>query len=175
MAVSVPKSWNPSVSLTEIEKEKRLSLRLFDSSRVTAPPLPAEYLSPAESASRRAKQLNARNLEYSDLRSRIEANIIETDPTISLEGLRAKLFRSFNHQVDRIENGVCERPLSRLVTRPLISLTCKSRRYKHSFHTGVYSSTDSDIGSWSCCSSSKIDSRGCEYRMIDPDAWCVFP
>ena len=169
------KPWDCSVSTLDIAKEGRMRLRRFDASRRISPSALVEYLPPPDLTSKAYQSILERNSHYSDLRKNIESSIRQEDPTISPEHLRGKLFRLFNQQVDRIEKGVCERPLSRLLTRPVISITCKSRRYKEWFHTGIFGPHGDRDGFWSCCSSLDKNSRGCEYRIIDPDAWCVFP
>jgi hypothetical protein len=164
-----PKDWNQSVSLCELEKEKRTRLRRFDSMRTSSRTMCDSYQSPSQRSTSVGEHVRALKREYMNLRQAYIRGVQFDYQDISRENTEAKAFKIFVEQSR-------QRMLS-LSSEFSRHANAKQRvlpnpRITRRIHTGVF---DSNRKEWSCCSSSNPEAPGCEPVKSSTSTWCLFP
>lgn len=133
------------------------------------------YVSPMRRSISAAEHRKEKLLQCHEMYNSIQKEILGRDPSVSPERLRATVFRFFDEGILRIRKESMEPSFARSVMRPIISLTCVDRRYREWYHTGSYTKFTDGTTAWSCCRGSSMSCQGCEYKVVNPDAWSVYP
>eukprot|EP00429_Kryptoperidinium_foliaceum_P021463 CAMPEP_0176128244 /NCGR_PEP_ID=MMETSP0120_2-20121206/64796_1 /TAXON_ID=160619 /ORGANISM="Kryptoperidinium foliaceum, Strain CCMP 1326" /LENGTH=336 /DNA_ID=CAMNT_0017463325 /DNA_START=30 /DNA_END=1037 /DNA_ORIENTATION=- len=132
-----------------------------------------DYVHPTQAVSNVNDILRQRKIDFQDLKEQFKRELKVEFPQASEERLQAMAQRLLNEKL-LADEKIARFPVQHESFRPNLSLTSQDRRYKEYFHPGSYTWMDSEKRyGWSCCLNFEQDSRGCEHKMVNPDAWCT--
>jgi hypothetical protein len=133
----------------------------------------AGYIKPAESITNVNHSLRERKVEWQKLKEQFKVELRVEFPQASEERLQAMAQRLLNEKL-MADEKLARFPVQHESFRPNLSLTTQDRRYKEYHHPGtwMWSKTEKRF-CWSCCLNFDENSRGCEYKVCNPDAWCT--
>jgi len=118
-------------------------------------------------------EVRKKKIDNQDLKEQFKRELQVEFPEASEERLQAMSKRLLDEKLlaDEKRNKF---PVQNERFRPDLSLTVKDRRYKEYHHPGTWIwNPQEDRHCWSCCLSFGENSRGCEHRIKNPDAWCT--
>lgn len=131
------------------------------------------YISPAAGTSSVNAVLRERKLDYQELKEQFKRELKREFPQASEERLQAMAQRLLKEKL-LADAKMARFPMNHETFRPLISLTTQDRRYRVYSHPGTWSWNTTEMRySWSCCGNFGEETCGCEYKVVNPDAWCL--
>lgn len=93
-------------------------------------------------------------------------------PQASEERLQAMAQRLLNEKL-LADEKMARFPVQHESFRPNLSLTTQDRRYKEFYHPGTFVWHEAEKReAWTCCMNFGHESRGCEFKVVNPDTWC---
>lgn len=132
-----------------------------------------EYVNPQNSIVNVNDRLRERKIDFQDLKEQFKRELKVEFPQASEERLQAMAQRLLNEKL-LADEKMGRFPIQHECFRPNLSLTTQDRRYKEYSHPGSWSWNNEEKRScWSCCLNFGEGSRGCEYKVVNPDAWCT--
>mmetsp|Transcript_61547 Transcript_61547/g.133207 ORF Transcript_61547/g.133207 Transcript_61547/m.133207 type:complete len:341 (+) Transcript_61547:64-1086(+) len=132
-----------------------------------------EYVNPVQSITNINDRLRERKIDFQDLREQFKRELKVDYPRASEERLQAMAQRLLGEKL-LADEKVARFPVHQESFRPNLSLTTQDRRYKEYHHPGTWSWNEAEKrDGWSCCLNFGKDSRGCEYKVVNPDSWCT--
>mmetsp|Transcript_108467 Transcript_108467/g.317333 ORF Transcript_108467/g.317333 Transcript_108467/m.317333 type:complete len:349 (-) Transcript_108467:44-1090(-) len=132
-----------------------------------------EYINPSQSITNINDRLRERKIDFQDLKEQFKRELKVEFPQASEERLQAMAQRLLNEKL-LADEKLARFPVQHENFRPNISLTTQDRRYKEYHHPGTYAWNETEKRfTWSCCLSFGQDSKGCEHKVVNPDAWCT--
>jgi len=172
--------WNASMSThakedqveaTKIWEEKEARRKRMMASE---PHLDKEaYVNPTNSITNVNDRLRERKLDFQDLKEQFKRELKVEFPNASEERLQAMAQRLLNEKL-LADEKMARFPVQHESFRPNLSLTTQDRRYKMHHHPGTYGWSETEKRyCWSCCLNFDKDAKGCEYKIVNPDSWCV--
>lgn len=165
----------------EDKKQAEANLKRTEERRIRMmkadPKLDTEaYINPEQSITNVNDRLRERKVDFQDLKEQFKRELKVEFPNASEERLQAMSQRLLSEKLLADEKMACF-PVQHESFRPNLSLTTQDRRYKMYHHPGTYSLSTCDADSkrhcWSCCMNYGKDSKGCEYKIVNPDSWCT--
>lgn len=157
-------------ALFQQKEEKRIRMMKKD------PKLDAEaYINPETSIKNVNERLRERKIDFQDLKDQFKKELKVEFPNASEERLQAMSQRLLNEKL-LADEKMARFPVQHESFRPNLSLTTQDRRYKMYHHPGTYCVSNIEGQKrycWSCCMSYDKDSKGCEYKIVNPDSWCT--
>lgn len=133
----------------------------------------AAYVNPQHGTANINSLLREKKIDYQELKDQFKRELKAEMPEASEERLQAIAQRLLGEKLMADEKA-CRFPANQESFRPNILVTTQDRRYKVFFHPGTWAMNEADKrNSWSCCANFTEDSTGCEYKVVNPDAWCV--
>jgi len=131
------------------------------------------YVDPTTGTANINMRLSEKKVEYQDLKEQFKQELKVEFPNASEERLQAMGQRLLNEKL-LADEKLKRFPVQHESFAPNLALTSQDRRYKVFFHPGAWAySKVEETYCWSCCMSFSQDSRGCERRVMNPDAWCT--
>lgn len=131
------------------------------------------YVPPTQAVGNVNQCLRERKVDFQDLKEQFKRELKVEFPAASEEKLQAMAQRLLNEKL-LADEKVARFPVNHESFRPNLSLTTQDRRYKEHFHPGKFDFMEAEKRyGWSCCLNFNQDSRGCESKIINPDAWCL--
>lgn len=131
------------------------------------------YVSPADSIANVNDRLRERKIDFQDLKEQFKRELKVEFPQASEERLQAMAQRLLNEKL-LADEKMARFPVQHESFRPNLSLTCQDRRYKVYSHSGLWAWNEQEQRyAWSCCLNYTENSRGCEHKVVNPDAWCT--
>mmetsp|Transcript_114310 Transcript_114310/g.323783 ORF Transcript_114310/g.323783 Transcript_114310/m.323783 type:complete len:348 (+) Transcript_114310:100-1143(+) len=131
------------------------------------------YVAPGRATSNVNDLLRQRKIDFQDLKEQFKKELKVEFPQASEERLQAMAQRLLNEKL-LADEKMARFPVQHEKFRPNLSLTTQDRRYKEYHHPGTWTWNEAEgRHGWSCCLNFSEDSRGCEYRIMNPDAWCT--
>ncbi|KAF4664435.1 hypothetical protein FOZ61_000823 [Perkinsus olseni] len=131
------------------------------------------YRNPEEHFAEFQELVREKKRQYADIRGEFIRELRVEFPHASLMRLEAMARRLLDEKLLSDEKSR-RYPIAHESFRPNLSLTTQDRRYREHYHPGAYDMIEVEgKRAWSCCLNYDSDSRGCEYRVINPDAWCL--
>ncbi|KAF4690278.1 hypothetical protein FOZ60_000438 [Perkinsus olseni] len=131
------------------------------------------YRNPEEHFAEFQELVREKKRQYADIRGEFIRELRVEFPHASLMRLEAMARRLLDEKLLSDEKSR-RYPIAHESFRPNLSLTTQDRRYREHYHPGAYDMIQVEgKRAWSCCLNYDSDSRGCEYRVINPDAWCL--
>eukprot|EP00929_Paragymnodinium_shiwhaense_P058543 TRINITY_DN29316_c0_g2_i1.p1 TRINITY_DN29316_c0_g2~~TRINITY_DN29316_c0_g2_i1.p1 ORF type:complete len:369 (+),score=89.53 TRINITY_DN29316_c0_g2_i1:82-1188(+) len=172
--------WNTSTSTHTKDDAKQAASRYdeVDTRRQrmlkTDPKLDATaYVDPMSAVSNVNSRLRERKIDFQELKEAFKQELRVEFPTASEERLQAMAQRLLNEKLLSDEK-MSRFPVQHESFKPNLSVTTQDRRYKEYHHPGVWQWSEAEKRHcWSCCLNYGESSRGCEYRVVNPDAWCT--
>lgn len=132
-----------------------------------------EYVAPHVAVANVNDRLRERKVDFQDLKEQFKRELKVEFPQASEERLQAMAQRLLNEKL-LADEKMQRFPVNHENFRPNICLTSQDRRYKVYHHPGTYCWNESEKRHcYSCCLNFGQDSRGCEYKVVNPDSWCV--
>jgi len=132
-----------------------------------------EYVNPVQAVANVNDCLRERKVDFQELKDQFKRELKVEFPQASEERLQAMAQRLLNEKL-LADEKMARFPVQYESFRPNLSLTTQDRRYKEHFHPGTYSWMQGEQRyGWSCCLNFDQDSRGCEHKTRNPDAWCT--
>mmetsp|Transcript_104117 Transcript_104117/g.290007 ORF Transcript_104117/g.290007 Transcript_104117/m.290007 type:complete len:335 (+) Transcript_104117:81-1085(+) len=132
-----------------------------------------EYISPQEAIANVNYALRERKVDFQELKEHFKREIKVEFPQASEERLQAMAQRLLNEKL-MADEKIARFPVQMESFRPNVCLTSQDRRYKEYSHPGVFTWMESERRyGWSCCLNFDQESRGCEHKVVNPDAWCL--
>jgi hypothetical protein len=129
------------------------------------------YVAPHTSIANLNNRLRERKIDYQDLKEQFKKELKVEFPNASEERLQAMAQRLLNEKL-LADEKTARFPVQHESFRPNLSLTTQDRRYKEFHHPGTWQFNDVEKRFvWSCCCSFEQNSKGCESRVVNPDAW----
>lgn len=173
--------WNCSVGTRSAEdvkiKEKRFAedeARRIAQNVPDAKIDPALYRGPVEQVGEFNALVAEKKNQYQDLKEEFKAELRNEFPTASEERMQAIAARLLDEKL-LADERTRRYPIPHESFQPNLALTCMDRRYKEWRHPGKWEWRELEqMFCWSCCMNYKEESKGCEYRTVNPDAWCYF-
>jgi len=171
--------WNGSTA-THTKEDIRQAQGVFEQQEArrnrlakTAPKLNTEaYISPTGSITNVNDRLRERKIDFQDLKEQFKRELKVEFPQASEERLQAMAQRLLNEKL-LADEKLARFPVQHESFRPNLSLTTQDRRFKEFFHPGTWSWNEAEKRNcWSCCLNFGQDSRGCEFKVLNPDSWC---
>mmetsp|Transcript_140932 Transcript_140932/g.248846 ORF Transcript_140932/g.248846 Transcript_140932/m.248846 type:complete len:359 (-) Transcript_140932:82-1158(-) len=172
--------WAQSNS-THAPEDKKQAMAVFEKKearrkRMMAadPKLDTEaYVNPQQSITNVNERLRERKIDFQDLKEQFKRELKVEFPNASEERLQAMSQRLLNEKL-LADEKMARFPVQHESFRPNLSLTTQDRRYKMYHHPGtwIFNAVEKRH-CWSCCMSYEKDSKGCEYKVVNPDSWCV--
>jgi hypothetical protein len=129
------------------------------------------YHDPQARTSKVGQEMASIKVTHQALKNDFKAQLKEEFPNASEERLQALAHRLLEEKL-RSDAKISRQPVPQESFKPNLTVTTMDRRYKEFFHPGKWS-TFGNEECWSCCMGYSFDSKGCEYKVIDPDAWCL--
>ncbi|CAD7959767.1 unnamed protein product [Amoebophrya sp. A25] len=119
------------------------------------------------------KDIEDKKVEYQDLKDLFKHELAVEFPGVSEERLQAMAQRLLDEKLQS-DMKLQRFPVQHESFKPNCSLTTQDRRYKQYFHPGAwaYNETEGRF-CWSCCLNYKEDSKGCGFKVVNPDRWCT--
>jgi len=131
------------------------------------------YINPEKSIANVNDRLRERKIDFQDLKEQFKRELKVEFPQASEERLQAMAQRLLNEKL-LADEKVARFPVQHESFRPNLSLTTQDRRYKEYHHPGTWAWNESEKRhGWTCCLNFGQDSRGCEFKIVNPDAWCT--
>merc|ERR1711988_295094 len=131
------------------------------------------YVAPHHSISNVNDRLRARKIDFQELKEQFKAELKLEFPKASEERLQAMAQRLLNEKL-LADEKLARFPVQHENFRPNLSLTTQDRRYKTYHHPGTYAFNEGEKRyCWSCCMAFDKDSKGCEFKICNPDSWCT--
>merc|ERR1719201_2078085 len=131
------------------------------------------YINPTDSITNVNDRLRERKIDFQDLKEQFKRELKVEFPNASEERLQAMAQRLLNEKL-LADEKMARFPVQHESFRPNLSLTTQDRRYKEFNHPGTFSFSEGEKRScWSCCMNFDKDSKGCEFKIINPDSWCT--
>jgi hypothetical protein len=131
------------------------------------------YINPSDSIANVNDSLRERKIEWQALKEQFKVELKVEFPNASEERLQAMAQRLLNEKL-MADEKLARFPIQHESFRPNLSLTCQDRRYKEYHHPGTWTWSEAEKRHcWSCCLNFGEDSRGCEYKVVNPDTWCT--
>mmetsp|Transcript_12807 Transcript_12807/g.35137 ORF Transcript_12807/g.35137 Transcript_12807/m.35137 type:complete len:350 (-) Transcript_12807:129-1178(-) len=131
------------------------------------------YVNPQAAITNINDRLRERKIDFQDLKEQFKRELKVEFPEASEERLQAMAQRLLNEKL-LADEKLARFPVQHENFRPNISLTTQDRRYKEYHHPGAYSWNEAEKRhTWSCCMAFSEDARGCEHKVVNPDAWCT--
>lgn len=131
------------------------------------------YVNPTQSISNVNDRLRERKVDFQDLKEQFKRELKVEFPNASEERLQAMAQRLLNEKL-LADEKMARFPVQHESFRPNLSLTTQDRRYKMFNHPGTYCFNEVEKRYvWSCCLAYDKDAKGCEYKVCNPDSWCV--
>lgn len=151
------------------QKEQKRKQMLARDNKMNA----SGYVNPTQAVGNVNQCLRDRKIDFQDLKEQFKRELKVEFPQASEEKLQAMAQRLLNEKL-LADEKLARFPVQHESYRPNLSLTTQDRRYKEHFHPGKFDFIESEKRyGWSCCINFDQDSRGCEYRVVNPDAWCL--
>jgi len=133
----------------------------------------SSYINPTKSIANVNDCLRERKIDFQDLKEQFKRELKVEFPQASEERLQAMSQRLLNEKL-LADEKMSRFPVQHESFRPNLSLTTQDRRYKVFQHPGTFCWNEAEKRMcWSCCMNFDQDSRGCESKVVNPDAWCV--
>lgn len=131
------------------------------------------YIDPMRATANLNDALREQKIEFQELKDQFKRELKVEFPRASEERLQAMAQRLLNEQLLADEKAA-RFPVQHQSFRPNMALTAQDRRHKEYHHPGSWSWNDLETRyCWSCCLNFNEDSRGCEWKVVNPDAWCT--
>jgi len=131
------------------------------------------YVAPTPSIQNLNDRLRERKINYQDLKEQFKKELKVEFPNASEERLQAMAQRLLNEKL-LADEKTARFPVQHESFRPNLSLTTQDRRYKEYSHPGTWQFNEVEKRfAWSCCLAFDQNSKGCEFRVCNPDAWCT--
>merc|ERR1712066_509140 len=131
------------------------------------------YIDPSTSIANINDRLRERKVDFQELKEQFKRELKVEFPQASEERLQAMSQRLLNEKL-LADEKMARFPIQHESFRPNLCLTTQDRRYKEYFHKGTWSWNESEKRyCWSCCLNFNENSKGCECRVVNPDAWCT--
>jgi len=131
------------------------------------------YVDPLASITNVNDRLRERKIDFQDLKEQFKRELKVEFPNASEERLQAMAQRLLNEKL-LADEKMARFPVQHESFRPNLSLTTQDRRYKMHHHPGTYAFSEGEKRfTWSCCMSFDKDSKGCEFKICNPDSWCT--
>lgn len=131
------------------------------------------YVNPTQSITNVNDRLRERKIDFQDLKEQFKRELKTEFPNASEERLQAMAQRLLNEKL-LADEKMARFPVQHESFRPNLSLTTQDRRYKMYHHPGTYVFSEVEKRHcWSCCMSFDKDSKGCEFKICNPDSWCT--
>jgi len=131
------------------------------------------YINPTDSITNVNDRLRERKIDFQDLKEQFKRELKVEFPNASEERLQAMAQRLLNEKL-LADEKMARFPVQHESFRPNLSLTTQDRRYRLYHHPGTYQFYEEEKRfCWSCCMSFDKDSKGCEYKIVNPDSWCT--
>mmetsp|Transcript_28678 Transcript_28678/g.72617 ORF Transcript_28678/g.72617 Transcript_28678/m.72617 type:complete len:380 (+) Transcript_28678:943-2082(+) len=119
------------------------------------------------------KDIEDKKVEYQDLKDLFKHELSVEFPGCSEERLQAMAQRLLDEKLQS-DLKLQRFPVQHESFKPNCSLTTQDRRYKQYYHPGAWTYMESEGRfAWSCCANYKEDSRGCAFKVVNPDRWCT--
>eukprot|EP00927_Polykrikos_kofoidii_P072046 TRINITY_DN68216_c0_g1_i1.p1 TRINITY_DN68216_c0_g1~~TRINITY_DN68216_c0_g1_i1.p1 ORF type:complete len:365 (-),score=60.29 TRINITY_DN68216_c0_g1_i1:363-1457(-) len=152
----------------EAKEQRRVRMQEKD------PKLCAEaYVDPMTATANVNDRLRERKVDFQDLKEQFKRELKVEFPRASEERLQAMAQRLLNEKL-LADEKTSRFPVQHENFRPNLSLTTQDRRYKQYHHPGTWTWSEVEkCYAWSCCLNFKEASRGCEHKVVNPDAWCT--
>jgi len=117
--------------------------------------------------------LRERKIDYHDLKDEFKKVLKDEFPQASEERLQAMAQRLLQEKL-LADEKMARFPANNEVFKPNLCLSTQDRRYRDYYHPGAWSWSEAEKRyTWSCCLHYSEDSRGCNYKVVNPDAWCT--
>jgi len=134
---------------------------------------PQNYVDPVSAISNVNDRLRERKIDFQDLKEQFKRELKVEFPQASEERLQAMCQRLLNEKL-LADEKMARFPIQHESFRPNLSVTTQDRRYKQYHHPGNWTWMEADKRhGWSCCLNFGEQSRGCEHKVVNPDAWCT--
>jgi len=134
---------------------------------------PESYVAPEGSIANLNDRLRERKINYQDLKEQFKKELKVEFPNASEERLQAMAQRLLNEKL-LADEKTARFPVQHESFRPNLSLTTQDRRYKEYNHPGTWQFNEVEKRfAWSCCLAFGQDSKGCEFKVCNPDSWCT--
>jgi len=131
------------------------------------------YVNPTNSITNVNDRLRERKIDFQDLKEQFKRELKVEFPNASEERLQAMAQRLLNENL-LADEKMARFPVQHESFRPNLSLTTQDRRYKMHHHPGTYAFSEMEKRfCWSCCMGFDKDSKGCEFKICNPDSWCT--
>merc|ERR1712182_151332 len=131
------------------------------------------YEDPYKKAKRLNEELSRVKLELQDLKEQFKRELKVEFPNASEERLQAMAQRLLNEKL-LADEKTARFPVQHESFRPNLSLTTQDRRYKEYNHPGTWQFNEVEKRfAWSCCLAFDQNSKGCEFKICNPDSWCT--
>lgn len=131
------------------------------------------YIDPKTSITNVNDRLRERKTDFQDLKEQFKRELKVEFPQASEERLQAMAQRLLNEKL-LADEKLARFPIQHESFRPNLSLTTQDRRFKEYYHPGTWAWNQAENRhTWTCCCNFGQDSRGCEYKIVNPDAWCT--
>jgi hypothetical protein len=131
------------------------------------------YIDPGTAISNVNDRLRERKIDFQELKEQFKKELKVEFPQASEERLQAMAQRLLNEKL-LADEKLARFPIQHESFRPNLSLTTQDRRFKEYYHPGTWAWNNAEKRhTWSCCLNYGHDSRGCEYKIVNPDAWCT--
>lgn len=131
------------------------------------------YVSPQEGTANINALLREKKIDYQELKEQFKHELRKEYPEASEERLQAVAQRLLGEKLLADEKA-CRFPANHESFKPNLMVTTQDRRYKMYYHPGTWAMNDVEKRNcWSCCANFTEDSLGCEFKVVNPDAWCT--
>lgn len=152
-------------------KEERRERMMAGHPKLTGKP----YLNPTRSVGSLNDRIRERKVDFFELKDQFKRELKAEFPDSSEERLQAVAQRLLNEKL-LADEKLCQFPMpgGDFNFMPNVSLSTQDRRYKEYHHPGAWCWNEREKRlCWSCCLNFSDVARGCEYKVKNPDAWCV--
>jgi len=131
------------------------------------------YVDPTTGIANLNMKLQEKKVEYQDLKEQFKRELKVEFPNASEERLQAMGQRLLNEKL-LADEKLKRFPVQHESFRPNLSLTSQDRRFKTFYHPGTWAWNEIETRfCWSCCLNFDQGSKGCEHKVVNPDAWCT--
>jgi len=131
------------------------------------------YVNPAMGTANINALLREKKIDYQELKEQFKKELKQEYPEASEERLQAVAQRLLGEKLLADEKA-CRFPANHESFKPNLMVTTQDRRYKMYYHPGTWSHMEAEKRNcWSCCANFTEESLGCEFKVVNPDAWCV--
>lgn len=131
------------------------------------------YIAPTPSITNLNDRLRERKINYQDLKEQFKKELKVEFPNACEERLQAMAQRLLNEKL-LADEKTARFPVQHESFRPNLSLTTQDRRYKEFNHPGTWQFNEVEKRfAWSCCLAFDQNSKGCEFKICNPDSWCT--